>query len=245
MGIWQRLGEIVEGGAVAVGALFLWAGGVIGGIADPETRRQVAFSAAMIALSAKMAKADGIVTSAEVATFRRLFAVPAGEEKHVARLFDIAKGDVAGFDTYAGRVAAFYGDDHEELADVLDGLFIIATADGAVHRHEFSFLEEVGSIFRIEGIDFERIAARHVVPEEGDPYLILGVERPMDMVEIRRRYRKLVTENHPDKLIARGMPPEFIAIANERLAAINGAFERVEQEKRRPTSGQSVREREA
>ena len=143
MGIWQSLGEIAEQGAGAVTALFLWAGGVIGGIADPEIRRQVAFSAAMIALSAKMAKADGIVTSVEVASFRRLFAVPAGEEKHVARLFDIAKGDVAGFDTYAARVAAFYGDDREELEDVLDGLFVIATADGAVHRNEFAYLEEV------------------------------------------------------------------------------------------------------
>jgi DnaJ like chaperone protein len=233
MGIWQKLGEIVEGGTGAVAALFLWAGGVIGGIADPETRRQVAFSAAMIALSAKMAKADGIVTSAEVATFRRLFAVPADEEKHVTRLFDIAKGDVAGFDTYAARVAAFYGDDREELEDVLDGLFVIATADGAVHRNEFAYLEDVGSIFGIEGVDFERIAARHVVPEEGDPYLILGVERTMDLAGIRRHYRKLVVENHPDKLIARGMPPEFIAIANERLAAINGAFERIERERRR------------
>jgi len=233
MGIWQRLGEIAEQGAGAVAALFLWAGGVIGGIADPETRRQVAFSAAMIALSAKMAKADGIVTSVEVATFRRLFAVPAGEEKHVARLFDIAKGDVAGFDAYAARVAAFYGDDREELEDVLDGLFVIATADGAVHRNEFAYLEEVGLIFGIEGVEFERIAARHVVPEEGDPYLIIGVERTMDLAEIRRRYRKLVVENHPDKLIARGMPPEFVAIANERLAAINGAFERIERERRR------------
>lgn len=233
MGIWQKLGEIVEGGTGAVAALFLWAGGVFGGIADPETRRQVAFSAAMIALSAKMAKADGIVTSAEVASFRRLFAVPADEEKHVTRLFDIAKGDVAGFDTYAARVAAFYGDDREELEDVLDGLFVIATADGAVHRSEFAYLEDVGSIFGIEGVDFERIAARHVVPEEGDPYLILGVERTMDLAGIRRHYRKLVVENHPDKLIARGMPPEFVAIANERLAAINGAFERIERERRR------------
>jgi DnaJ like chaperone protein len=151
----------------------------------------------------------------------------------MARLFDIAKGDIAGFDTYAARVAAFYEDDREELEDVLDGLFVIATADGAVHRYEFAYLEEVGSIFGIEGVDFERIAARHVVPEEGDPYLILGVERRMDLAEIRRHYRKLVTENHPDKLIARGMPPEFVAIANERLAAINGAFERIEKERRR------------
>lgn len=232
MSIWQKLGDIVENGAGAIGALFGWAGGLVGGIGDPETRRQVAFSIAMIALSAKMAKADGVVTSDEVATFRRLFVVPEGEGRHVARLFDLAKGDVAGFESYAARVAAFYGDDREGLEDVLDGLFVIATADGAGHRAELAYLERVGAIFGIEGAAFERIAARHIVPEEGDPYLILGVERSMDLKDIRRRYRKLVAENHPDKLIARGVPPEFVAIANERLAAINGAFERVERERR-------------
>jgi DnaJ like chaperone protein len=193
----------------------------------------------MIALSAKMAKADGVVTHDEVATFQRLFVMQPGEERHVARLFDLAKQDIAGFDYYARRVAAFYGEDRQGLEDVLDGLFVIATADGAVHRDELSYLDRVGMILGIDGLDFERIAARHVVPEEGDPYIALGVDRSMSLADIKRVYRSLVTENHPDRLMARGMPPEFLAIATERLAAINGAMERIERERGRTKRGRA------
>jgi DnaJ like chaperone protein len=232
MGIWQLIGGMLDGGAGAASAVFDWAGGLLAGIGDPVARRQVAFSMAMIALSAKMAKADGVVTAEEVAAFQRLFAMPDGEAKNVARLFDLAKRDVAGFETYARRVAALYADDRAGLEDVIDGLFAIARADGAVHQAELAYLERVAAIFGIEGRDFERIAARHVVAAEGDPYVILGVDRSLDLAAIRRRYRQLAAENHPDKLIARGVPEEFLVIATGRLAAINRAFERIENERR-------------
>ena len=231
MSIWRWIGEIAESGAGALGALFAWTGGLLTGISDPATRRQVAFSIALIALSAKMAKADGVVTAAEVTAFRDIFAIPESEEGHVGRLFDLAKKDVAGYDAYASRIAALYADNPEALVDVLDGLFFIAKADGAVHEAELAYLESVAMIFGLDGLAFERIAARHVVGPEGDPYLVLGVERDWPLSEIRTQYRKLVAENHPDRFIARGMPPDFIAIANDRLAAINRAWEQVERER--------------
>ena len=235
MTIWNWIGQAAQSGAGAFSALFGWAGGLVGGIADPTMRRQVAFSVALIALSAKMAKADGIVTAAEVAAFRRGFAVPPGEERNVARLFDLARRDVAGFESYARRVAAFY-DDCCPLEDVLDALFVIAKADGAVHEAEMTYLERVAAIFGFSDADFERIAARHVVPEEGDPYLILGAAREWSFDRLRRHYRALVVENHPDKAIARGLPEEFIAVANDRLAALNRAWERIEKERGRMAS---------
>src|SRR6185369_14151575 len=121
----------------------------------------------------------------------------------VARLFDLAKGDVAGYDSYAARVASLYADEPEALADVIDGLFFIAKADGAVHEAELVYLESVAAIFGIRGVAFERIAARHVVGPEGDPYLALGVGRDWPTSEIRTQYLKLVSENHPDRFIAR------------------------------------------
>jgi DnaJ like chaperone protein len=226
------MGEAAGSGAGAVGALLAWTGGLFAGIGDPALRRQVAFSVALIALAAKMAKADGVVTQSEVAAFRRLFSMPASEEAKVTRLFDLAKRDVAGYDSYAARVAALYQDSPETLVDVLDGLFFIAGADGAVHAAELVYLEDVARIFGIIGAAFERIVARHAVGSEGDPYLILGVDRSWPFGEIRARYRKLVADNHPDVMIGRGMPEDFIAIANDRLAAINRAWERVESEQR-------------
>ncbi len=240
MTIWKWIGEAAQGGAGAFGALLGWAGGLFGGIGDPATRRQVAFSVALIALSAKMAKADGVVTTDEVAAFRRVFTVPPDEERNVARLFDLARRDVAGFDTYARRIATLYADDRAALEDVLDGLFVIAKADGAVHEAEFAYLEAVAEIFGMSA-DFERIAARHVAPEEGDPYVALGVDRDLSFEALRARYRRLVADNHPDRVIARGLPPEFVIIANDRLAAINRAWERIEKERRPAASRDPVR----
>jgi DnaJ like chaperone protein len=233
MTIWNWTRRAAQCSAGAFSTLLSRAGELFGGIGDPTARRRAAFSIALIALSAKMAVADGVVTSDEVAAFRRVFEVPPGEERNVARLFDLARGDVAGFETYARRIADLYDDDCCPLEDVLDGLFVIAKADGAVHTAEMAYLEQVAMIFGFSKADFDRIAARHVVPEDGDPYLILGADRGWSFDQIRRHYRRLVVEHHPDRVIARGLPQEFVALANERLSVINRAWERIEKEQRR------------
>jgi DnaJ like chaperone protein len=231
MSIWHHIGEACESGAGAVSHVFEWLGAFFG--SDPAVRRQVAFSVALIALSAKMAKADGVVTADEVHAFRSIFVVSESEERNVSRLFRLAQKDVAGFEAYARRIADFYGEDRAGLTDVVDGLFAIARADGAVHEAEYVYLERVAGIFGIREGDFERIAARHVIGPEGDPYRVLGVARSAALPDIRRAYLRLVADNHPDRLVARGLPPEALKLATERLAAINRAFERIERERGR------------
>ncbi|WP_343312353.1 DnaJ family molecular chaperone [Brucella sp. BE17] len=226
MSIWVRIGEFVA--SVAANAI----SGVIEAVrtvfeGDADTRRRVAFSIAMIALSAKMAKADGVVTQAEIRAFQDIFAVPKEESAHVARLYDLAKKDVAGFETYARQLAGLCQADQPDchlLEDILDGLFHIAKADGYVHEKEMAFLNAVAGIFGFDEQAFERIAVRHVEGGDNDPYAILGLERGVNFDEARRRYRSLVKKHHPDRLVAEGLPLEFIAIANARLAAINAAW---------------------
>ena len=87
----------------------------------------------VIALGAKMAKADGVVTKDEVTAFKDVFKVPDSEVKNVARLFNLAKKDVAGYDSYAKQLARLFQDDRETLKAVLDGLFHIAKADDVLH----------------------------------------------------------------------------------------------------------------
>ena len=236
MGIWARLSGFIGSGVDAVGAALDRIGNFLSG-GDPVQKRQFAFSIAMIALSAKMAMADGVVTRDEVAAFRRLFEIPSGEERNVSRLFNLARRDVAGYQAYASRIAGLYDGDDPILVDILDGLFAIAKADGLVHEAELGYICEVARLFSVEGQAFERIKARHVMPERGDPYLILGFDRGESFKDLRRRYRRLVAENHPDQLIGRGVPPEFVAIASERLAAINAAWERIEAERRPQLAG--------
>jgi len=202
---------------------------------DPETRRKVAFSVAVIALSAKMAKADGVVTESEVKAFQQVFQYPEAEAKNVARLYNLAKQDVAGFETYAQKLSGLCSTGAANcpvLENVLDGLFHIAKADGAIHEGEMLFLENVAAIFTISEEHFERITARHVYVEGRDPYLVLGVSRKDDFQTIRQQYRNLVKEHHPDRLIARGMPATFHTIAHDRMAKFNAAYSAIERELR-------------
>jgi DnaJ like chaperone protein len=235
--LWDRL----------LGAIGDAAGGVLGRVieavrtvfeGDPETRRQVSFSVAIIALSAKMAKADGIVTEAEVKAFQQIFDFPDEEARNVARLYNLARQDVAGYEAYATKLAglcspgAGKADNCPMLENVVDGLFHIAKADGLVHEQELVFLGRIAEIFRIDEAHFRRIMARHVHLEGGDPYLILGVSPEDDFPKIRKQYRLLVSEHHPDRLIARGVPTSLHAAANERMAALNAAYAAIEKERR-------------
>ena len=198
---------------------------------DPETRRRVAFSVAMIALSAKMAKVDGIVTPDEVVAFQEIFEISPKEGRNVSQLYNLAKQDVAGYESYASKMAELCGSGEPNclvLEDILDGLFHIAKADGVLHEKEQAFLARVAEIFQVDEIHFEQILARHVYRTQRDPYAVLGLSRGTPLDEIKRRYRKLVSESHPDRLIARGVPEEFLAIANNRMAALNEAFAAIE-----------------
>lgn len=234
MTTWRRIGEIASRVAhgAGIGSYVDRLIETISTYGSADGRRRVVFSVAMIALAAKMAKADGVVTSSEVDAFRELFAVPEGEEANVKRLFDLAKQDIAGFETYAKRIRDLYPDGAEILEDIVDGLFQIAKADGIVHERELGFLARVAEIFGIDEAGFEHIAARHVREAARDPYAILGIPREAGNTEVKRHYRRLVAEHHPDRLIARGVPEEFISIANDRLAAINEAYDRIAKERR-------------
>jgi DnaJ like chaperone protein len=234
MSIWERIGYFVSrvSGSARSGALDVAEAVRTVFAGDPELRRRVAFSVAMIALSAKMAKADGVVTQAEVRAFQEIFHIPAKETRNVARLYDLAQADIAGFEAYAARMAGLCGSGKANcgmLEDILDGLFHIAKADGVMHERERTFLRRIAEIFKIDEAHYQRILARHLDLGEADPYAVLGVTNGASFDEVRKQYRKLVASNHPDRLIARGLPQEFIAIATTRLAAINAAYELIEK----------------
>jgi DnaJ like chaperone protein len=226
MSIWTRIAEVIASIGESVGA-FLQS--VIARNPTPP-EKSLAFTIGMIALGAKMAKADGVVSESEIAAFKQVFHIPEGELAAVARVFNLAKQDTAGFETYARQIARLFDAQHEILEDVLDGLFHIAKADNAFHPDEHGFLRQVAGIFGFTDADFARIRARHVAAKD-DPYLILGVRHDAPEEEIRRRYRQLVRENHPDRHIAAGVPEEMIAIATGRLQTVNEAYDRIMKEK--------------
>lgn len=193
-------------------------------------REQTAgFAIAVIALGAKMAKADGRVTRDEVSAFRRVFIIPPSEEKNAARLFNLARQDVAGFEVYAQRIARMFANRREVLCDLIEGLFHIAMADGDYHPAEDQFLARVAEIFGIENSRFRALRARFVADAERDPYEVLGIPFDADFDVARDAYRTAVREAHPDQMIARGVPEEAIAVAKARMIAINQAWEDIQK----------------
>jgi len=198
--------------------------------ADPRIprERQAAFIMGVIALAAKMAKADGTVSLAEIAAFREIIKAPPGEMRNVEWVFDQARQSSAGFEAYARQLGRLFKDDPKVLEDLLDGLFHVARADGVFHAVEDKYLREVARLFGFDENAYERIKARNL-PEHASPYTVLGLTAEATDAEVKAAYRRLVKEHHPDAMIARGVPEEFIQVATAQVAAINGAYEKIEK----------------
>jgi len=244
MSIWGKLLGSAAGFALGgpIGALL---GGVAGhavdlyraepteaeGAAGADATQQIAFTIGVIALGAKMAKADGVVTKHEVTAFKQVFHIPPDEMKNVGRVFDLARRDAHGFEIYAQQIAKLLADRPAVLEDLLDGLFHIARADGEVHEAEVTYLRAIAGIFGFSERDFERIRASNGCAANDDPYAVLGLNAGASDEEVKATHRRLVIEHHPDQLIAQGLPQEFIDIANDKLAAINAAHDRIRKER--------------
>lgn len=221
MSIWTRISDALS--ALAAGESLA---SVFEKLRTPP-ERSVAFTIAVIALGAKMAKADGMVTRDEVSAFREVFYIPKEEEDNAATVFNMARTDVAGFEEYARKIARMFDEAHDTLFDLLEGLFVIAVADGDYHPAEDDYLSRVAVIFGITTREFKALRAQFVPDAEPDPWDVLGVDPEAPMDQVRAAWRKAVRESHPDQMIARGVPEEAIKLAEKRMVAINRAWEMI------------------
>ncbi|OKH88216.1 TerB family tellurite resistance protein [Thalassospira sp. TSL5-1] len=202
--------------------------GQFGG-ADP---RQVAFATGVIVLSAKMAKADGTVTREEIDAFKRLFRVTGPDAAQVGQIFDAARRSPDGYEPYAQQIAQMFAGERAVLESILEALHQIALADGTLHPAEKEYLRKVAMIFGFEDVDFDRVHQGSTAPRsEQDPYKQLGLTRSASNEELKAAHRKLSRENHPDLLMAKGMPEEFVEQANEKMARINAAWDQICKER--------------
>ena len=229
MSIWERLASAVAHSSVgaSIGTLFGGAAEVEREPRDRSADNEIPFTVGVIALSAKMAKADGIITRDEVKAFKEAFRVSDGQMKQVARIFNLAKEDVTGYEAFAEDLVNVFEGNRKLLEDVLEGLFHIAKSDETLHPQEEQFLSNVAKRFGLTDTEFNYIKARHVVATERNPYDVLGVNPNVRNDELKSHYRRLIADNNPDKLLARGVPKEFVNIANKRVAAIDAAYDAI------------------
>ncbi|MBL4839017.1 MAG: TerB family tellurite resistance protein [Kordiimonadaceae bacterium] len=192
-----------------------------------ENTKQITFTIGVIALSAKMAKADGQVTRQEVDAFKTVFRVPQSEMVNVGKVFDLARQHTAGFDAYARQLATLMKNHRHVLSDVLEALMFIAKSDGHVHPNELNFIRAVAKIFYYTPVEIDSFVHRHVGADPECPYTVLGVKPDIDDKTLKKKYRNLVRESHPDYLIAQGVPSDMIAVATRRAAEINTAYDEI------------------
>ena len=237
MSVW---GKIVGGAAgFALGGPL---GAILGGLAghavdkmgeqagpEADSTKQIGFTIGVIVLGAKMAKADGVVTRDEIDAFKQVFHVPPDEMHNVGRLFNRARRESGGYEPYAKQLARLFRDNHQVLEELLGGLFHIARADGRITDDEVKYLADLAEIFGFSPAEWDRIRAANMGRGESDPFEILGVNSDDSDETIKAAHRRLVRENHPDRLVAQGLPQEFVDLANEKLATVNAAYDEIKQ----------------
>lgn len=191
-----------------------------------------AFSTAVTALGAKLAKADGRADSGEFEAFSLVFQHEPESGRNVRRLYDLARQTTHGFESYARRLARRYSRCPQILEDVLDGLFHIAAADGAVTAEEENYLERVAALFGVSPLTYRRLRATHLGAGRDDPYLVLDVPHDAPDDAVRAAWKRALVETHPDRIQARGLPHHYVEVAHAKAAAINAAFDAAMRERR-------------
>jgi DnaJ like chaperone protein len=198
-------------------------------------RRDQVFSIAVVVLAAKLAKCDGPVTREEIDTFKRQFRIPSESVRDIGRLFDHARDSSDGFETYATQLRQAFADKREALHQVMNALFAIAKADGPVNMRELAFLRQVHRAFGLDEVAWDQ--ARGAMPRtpvadgQADPYRLLGVAKTATPDELRAAWKRLMRENHPDSLAARGVSEALIKRASDKVAGINAAWDRIKRER--------------
>ena len=195
----------------------------------PNQQKQNIFALSIIILGAKIAKADGIVTKDEIEAFKEKFRISSKDMQQVGKIFNEAKKTSYGFENIAQQVGELFKDNHIVLEELLNNLFYIAEADGKITKEELGFLTTVSSIFKFDEKTFQRIYQARLKNKESDPYKVLGVNRSDTNEKIRNTWLKLTKENHPDNLVAKGMPSEFIEQTTKKMSSINASYDKIKK----------------
>jgi DnaJ like chaperone protein len=195
----------------------------------PNNQKQNVFAISIIILAAKLSKADGIVTKDEIEAFKEKFKISSKDMQQVGKIFNEAKKTTYGYEAIAQQVGNLFQDSPIVLEELLNNLFYIAESDGKISEEELGFLKTLASIFRFDENTFERIYQSRLDNKQSDPYKVLGVKRTDTDETIRKAWIKLIKEHHPDNLVAKGMPSEFVEQATNEMSSINTSYDKIQK----------------
>ena len=180
----------------------------------------------------KMAKADGKVTQVEIKIVEGFMRDHLRLDKQ-ARMFAInifnrAKDDAYPYSQYASEFSRHFQNDQNMRMVLFEMLFQVAAADGTVHHAEEHLLEETVRYLNIPHHLFEELKAR-LAPSADPAYVVLGLTPEATDAEVKKAYRAKVMEFHPDKIVSKGLPEEFLKFAEEKFKEVNEAYETIKK----------------
>ena len=239
MSIW---GGITGGllGFVVLGPIGALVGSVIGSNISSRSKRrrpnnfdqQVAFFTALFACLAKIAKADGRVDESEINKIEEIISTKLNlnrEHRNFAiNIFQKAKNDNVSFEAYASNLYQVLSSSPNSLLVFYEILFELALADGILHPNEDNLLKQIPRIFKFDEKVYKSLYEKFV-DKTNDYFKTLGVNEKATFNEIKKAYLKKRKEFHPDTLIGKGLPEEFIEKAKEKFIEIQEAYEELEK----------------
>jgi DnaJ like chaperone protein len=199
-----------------------------------QEQRQAVFFTAMFAMLGKMAKADGRVCEDEIKVIKsfmhdKLRLDPVAQ-KFAMQVFNEAKDNNTPFDDYARQFGQVFQNEPQLRMMFFEMLFTVALADGVLHPAEEKILRTAPAMLGLHGDIFDTVK-RQFVSDLSHHYAVLGLEDGADMSAVKKAYRKLVSEYHPDKVISKGLPEDFIKFAEEKFREVNESYEAIRKAK--------------
>jgi DnaJ like chaperone protein len=200
---------------------------------EPGEQNQATYFISLFSILGKLSKIDGVVAREEIAVvdgFIRGLPMADREKQFARQVFNEAKDSRYSIEDFATQLHLAVGNQPALLLSFLDLLFRIAAADGTFHPAEEAALKTVRDIFRVSNQQFDDIKA--VYFKDFDKYYkMLNCSPESSNEEIKSNYKKLVKDFHPDTIIAKGLPEEFIDFASNRFREIHESYEKIRQER--------------
>jgi DnaJ like chaperone protein len=245
---WGGLIGLIQGGPLGavIGAVLghaLFDGEEKGHSPSQAAQREavkLAYFTALFSMLAKLAKADGHIHPREaelVSKFIKMNNFDDEAKAFAKRVFNEAKHQSVTFDDFARDFYRLTGNQPMLHNSILAMLCQVAAADGVLHPAEKRCLESAAQIFRVSPAAFKAIMAQYfgkaatTSAQLDRSYKILNCSENSSVDEIKKSYKRLVKEFHPDTLVSKGLPEELMTQAAERFREVQEAYEQVRKKR--------------
>ena len=202
--------------------------------ASASEEAQFTFFMGAFSMLAKLARADGRITQAEVDSIENFMLHDLNldpQSRRVAiNIFHTAADSSESFESFAHQFYTQFHNQPQLLELMVDILLRVATSDGGMKANEERFIEAAVSIFKISRDRYQALRARYT-NDLDKHYAVLKLDPQASDAEVKKSYRQLVAEFHPDKIASKGLPEEFTRFAAEKFHEIQAAYESIAAER--------------